>query len=788
MVQYNSPRRKGRSLCQKAQVRALAHPSTWSHGVHPASDVDRTNSETTGLDQTCFATGLSQKPVHNVSSERNTKFNDLKRLYKNPLQRERRAKSKTARLQDATDFAYEQLSSVYKERDNAEHTLEALKQQEHISKKLKELVRISLKIDKQNHVTTNLEAHAKETYQAKEALRKKVWRRDCKDSTGAKSMDSESDKHTYSLKDKKGVIRPEIRDMLRQLACKGVTTEHISGIINIIANGLGIQVVGLVSARSVAQIMLEGLIQARMQVAHELDKADSNQKRFQELLQHWKKTADQERRAVPVLKAMSTETQLEMLSSYLDNAVSQLSNWRELPAEKQSAFMHDAWLALALQIGEDEFQKLSPESQFEVDFFAWTGCCMHKELNAVKGGVSQMSSAWDKLSSAPPIPLKNKFEATKSTQPNAEDKHTRGGIKLASLAGALFNNKDDKKGYQTTVDDFFKKTFGYSSRFLDTSNTGYRSYCDAATELILHTETYVQLLEAIRDSKCTPGFTNIEANVYCGLQDTSTLTELAILSLYALSVGRPYMRKVRSGSLNALELGSFHNQVKAHCRAIIQNPELLLSPEALATTGTLDGESWDRPEVIYRVTYLASRLPSIRLLLVAFFEGALGTWERFTTEFDNDSIISQATPKQRQSAWMTPTNDISEGALGQWRQMLRRAPNMTDDQCNAQVMLQKNNTYEWSQRTLTDDDEAYIRHEARSLDASGANQKIHEAFTMALEERAAATRVHKANAALQKPLPKRKSMEFNFLRVWTMMRSAPYGSKIWIFKSISYKI
>ncbi|KAG8700106.1 hypothetical protein FRC09_006172 [Ceratobasidium sp. 395] len=212
-----------------------------------------------------------------------------------------------------------------------------------------------------------------------------------------------------------------------------------------------------------------------------------------------------------------------MLSSYLDNAANQLSNWRELPAEKQSALMHNAWLALALQIGKDKFQKLSTKSQFEVDFFAWTGCCMHKELNTVKGSVSQMSSAWDKLCSAPPIPLKNKFEAAKSTQPNAEDKHTRGGIKL------------------TTVDDFFKKTFGYSNQFPDTSNTRYGSYCEAAIELILHTETYVQLLEAIRDSECTPGFTNIEANVYCGLQDALRLTELAVLLLYALSVGRPYM-------------------------------------------------------------------------------------------------------------------------------------------------------------------------------------------------------------------------------------------------------
>ncbi|KAJ1300457.1 hypothetical protein OPQ81_005272 [Rhizoctonia solani] len=79
----------------------------------------------------------------------------------------------------------------------------------------------------------------------------------------------------YLLKDSAGVIKPETRDMIRKLACEGVSTERASEVINIVAEGLGIDVIGTVSARSVARIMFEGLIAARMQLAHELEHAKS---------------------------------------------------------------------------------------------------------------------------------------------------------------------------------------------------------------------------------------------------------------------------------------------------------------------------------------------------------------------------------------------------------------------------------------------------------------------------------------------------------------------------------
>lgn len=181
----------------------------------------------------------------------------------------------------------------------------------------------------------------------------------------------------------------------------------------------------------------------------------ADQKRLLELIRAWKQSCDRQVRAVPALKLMSTEQQLHALSEYLDNAAGSVSDWRALPEDQQSMLMHDAWLALATQIGDEEFQKLDQNTQFEADFVAWTGCCMHKELNAVKGGVAAMATAWNSLGSGKPIALRNKFEATAELSA-VQNKVVGGAVKLTSLAGALFNHKDDKRGYQSSVDYYFE--------------------------------------------------------------------------------------------------------------------------------------------------------------------------------------------------------------------------------------------------------------------------------------------------------------------------------------------
>jgi hypothetical protein len=269
-------------------------------------------------------------------------------------------------------------------------------------------------------------------------------------------------------------------------------------------------------------------------------------------------------------------------------------------------------------------------------------------------------------------------------------------------------------------------------------------------------DLYLQFLKLVHDAKTAPGFTNIELNFFNGLQDPATLTELTVLALYAQAIGRPYMIHVRSVIENALELGNFHERVKNHCRAIIEEPDLLLGSDASPQTGALEGQTWDRPDLVYHAVRIAGTLPHLREMLVAFFRGALKTWERFTSEFAPEGPISKATPAQRSSVWNCATNDASEGALGQCRQMLRRAPFMTDNQRNARVMWKQNGTYVFAKTILSEQDQQFVRKEARSVDSSAAAQKTRLEQNRAWEDRAESNKEKQIRTGARKAATKHR--------------------------------
>ncbi|KDN34721.1 hypothetical protein RSAG8_12195, partial [Rhizoctonia solani AG-8 WAC10335] len=374
-----------------------------------------------------------------------------------------------------------------------------------------------------------------------------------------------------------------------------MSTEQITKIIKIVGDTLGVEVIGSISAHSIARILLEGLVKAQMQIAQELSQANyvtmcsdgttiknlqyeakllfihlpgqsnnstvstsepaslvpmlwtlgvhkapshtsqqqlngwlnaldqccnrlnkshlrevtpltsamvvpklqgiltdhaADQKWFVQLVTQWKQNIDHNLHAVRKLKKMMVNQQLYKLTTYLDSAANGISNWRELLHNQQAAVFHDAWLVLVTQTGETKFQKLSLAEQFDTDFLAWAGCCMHKELNAVKGGASSMAITWEELGLKPPIPLQNKYESTGDALSRTTDKQLmQGGIKLARLAGVIFNNNNDKKRYQSSIDNFFecqerqlskgRKRLAYGKRCLRCNKTrgGDRSKC-----------------------------------------------------------------------------------------------------------------------------------------------------------------------------------------------------------------------------------------------------------------------------------------------------------------------
>ena len=112
----------------------------------------------------------------------------------------------------------------------------------------------------------------------------------------------------------------------------------------------------------------------------------------------------------------------------------------------------------------------------------------------------------------------------------AIDSSSRGGVKAASIAGAIFNNKDDKKGQQDTYKFWFEGQ-GISLNFPDTSNTRYGSHCDAAAVLHEHRNKFLEFIEFIHNQKDKWTLTNMEKNLKAALQCIPTLTELAVLAL-----------------------------------------------------------------------------------------------------------------------------------------------------------------------------------------------------------------------------------------------------------------
>jgi hypothetical protein len=162
----------------------------------------------------------------------------------------------------------------------------------------------------------------------------------------------------------------------------------------------------------------------------------------------------------------------------------------------------------------------------------------------------------------------------------------------------------------------------------------------------------------------------------------------------------------------------------------------------------MDGKIWERPDAFYAVHALAPGLPHLHGAMVAFFEGALETWLRFTSEYQRDGLIATASAAEQQQAYMCPTNDDNEGGLGGKRVTTQHAPNMTLESHNARAMYRKNNTAGFIRKTLTLADRKYLRRKAREIDSSGLAKKRREvqaaAYKDTVEKKRKATTERKA--------------------------------------------
>ena len=402
----------------------------------------------------------------------------------------------------------------------------------------------------------------------------------------------------------------------------------------------------------------------------------------------------------------------------------------------------------------------------------FAGCCGHKDLNAFKYGVAKLMQGWEERKQQQPVLLANKAnsatirlgsDADSAAVQNAVESSTRGGVKAASLAGAIFNHSDDKKGYQDFHRTFMsinkKEIHGLNdySRFPDTSNTRYQSHTYAAAELITFLDLYTDLLEHARDAKVKPGFNHMEENLEKALQDPATITELAAITLYGICVSWPYLCVVRgqgTGSVRNLldqELVDLHRRLPAFCDSIAANPELLLQ-ESVADFSkvTLDGKPWSYSMAVMAIRVLASELPDLKNAISDIFSGCASGWRHFTEEFEPGGSFDSLTPEQRSRIFIPATNDANEGGLGSWRVWLRYHPNSTAASFSNKARLERNNTERFIEKHCNDDDQRHVMRVVRTEGASGENARFKKHLLEAQRKRVRDTRKKLEDAARKK--------------------------------------
>ena len=384
------------------------------------------------------------------------------------------------------------------------------------------------------------------------------------------------------------------------------------------------------------------------------------------------------------------------------------------------------------KLGKEAFEGLEENEQRFLRLFIWAGCGCHKDLNTVRGGYAAMSALWNVLGLPGPVLLANRDndpviqERTTAlkegdvptlAQQRAFEKSARGAIKTAEIAGAIFNHKDNKKGHHDVFRFWWWEHVGTPFTFPDTSNNRFQSYCDAAAALLLYRDVFIEFLEHLRINKQNSRLNHMEQNLWNALHCEATLAEFAVLAIYAESVSYPYMKSIRTSrdkDQNMLDLGPLHQCVYKHMQKIIDNPDILIGTSSSHLTASLNGDEWQNSNVVSKVLEISQQLSYFKDLLVAFFTGAANTWERFTSEFAEGGLIDEATAEERDLAWLPAVNDENEGALGSFRQLMSRQPQLTLLNHNALVMFYKNNTQAFMAAKFTEpEDYKYLHMLAR---------------------------------------------------------------------------
>jgi hypothetical protein len=421
----------------------------------------------------------------------------------------------------------------------------------------------------------------------------------------------------------------------------------------------------------------------------------ADQKKSHAILKEWKLDVILQRLGEEALFNMSVTRVVALL---LPLKAKQIENtggydaWNNLSEDDKAK----ADVQIIQEVGRQVLAALSEKDRQRLTLFIRTGCCMHKDLNTVKGGDKAMQDFWKDENKTPPILLANKDNAavlnasTNSLEPTAAEKRAaevskRGASHATMLGGLICRNKDKKKGQQETYDWYMEEKVGVRVPYPDVSNTRYGSHGEASATIIVYRDHFVRFMEFVCDSKDKPGLTNIEKNFLDAIQDTPTLTELCVLAMYNTNVSRPFMQHVRLND-NILELGPFFQKKVDFLKAVAADATRWLGKDTSHTLGTLDGRERDAwgTLVMNSIHSLMPGLPDLEGALVRFLQGAERTFsERFSDEFVTGGDIDRLAAEDREELYFAATNDGNEGTLGSFRLGRRQRPSETINKFNS---------------------------------------------------------------------------------------------------------
>ena len=440
----------------------------------------------------------------------------------------------------------------------------------------------------------------------------------------------------------------------------------------------------------------------------------------------------------------SEEVEAVMTDKFLEalNGMGGWEGWEKLPLEDQLRFLEHLVEVTRCHFGELELADL-PERERQIELlFVESWCAMHKDLNTFKAGAVGLANFWKVEGLDGPVKLLSRGQEAEELAAEAEgddaDRAAGGAVKLASLVGALVNNKDEGKGCSEEFRTYTEDRLGKPIAFPDTSNVRYQCYGDAAVEIIRHPDLYIDFVNQHgMKKKRAAGPNHMESNILKGLTDPQTMTEMAVLTLYHESVSKPYAMQVRgliNEHKNALDLGPLHHDIQTHCDTIINEPALLIGETVSPMTGSFYGTPWDQ-HIINDILSHRNQFPHFDRALVAFFKSAREKWPAFTKEFQPGSKISQLTTEEKALAFRSPTNDHSEGSGAMSKGWSRRAPRMTNHQKSARIQVQLGGPglLEFN-HSLGQEDLAFTRRRARELDAAKLPLKERQAQAAADKE------------------------------------------------------